>query len=282
MTWNPTEASILGGTATISTFENGKVRKHLLARVLGLTAVRVGMYLVIGLFFLLPAWQFMPYWNKIPALRFLIGAFLCISILYISLAVFFAVYAKIATRLEAIEMTNSYIKIQSHEAVKMAAWSEIKEVKVSFTSWYSVYYLGGIPGEKTPVVWIKTASWTHIIEWWRYPVEERKQAFDYILRRVVPYNVPIADDFNWIPAEYASYPHITKGATSEYETLKKVGLYMMGIGTLLSILLFAVGQGMAGAFAFAVAFIGFFCWVAGAAGVDEQKKKKEKAKLQQP
>ena len=281
MTWNPTEASILGGTATISTFENGKVRKHLLLRVMSLTVYRVGLYMVLGILFLVFVWQFIPFWNKIPALRFLIIMFSVMAGLYISLAVFFGVYAKIATRLEAIEMTDTYIKVQSHEIVKMAQWSEVREVKVSFTSWMSVYYLGGIPGEKTPVVWIKTNNWTHIIEWWRYPVEERKMAFQYIFRRVAPYNIPIVDDFGWVPLEASAYPNLKKGATKEYETLKKIGLGMMGIGGLLCVILIAAKvDSMYSAFGFALAFIGFFMWVAGAAGVDEQKKKMEKARQQ--
>ena len=289
MTWAPAEANLLGGTAIISTFENGKVRKHLLWRVLGLTAVRVGMYGVIAAIFLSMVVGLWPHIAKMPELTGVVYLMAFVGCLYLGFAVFFAIYAKIAMKLEAVELTDSNLKIQSGEKVVMAQWSEIKEVKVSFTSWWSVYYLGGIPGEKTPVIFIRTASWTHILEWWRYPAEERKQAFLYILRRVVPYSIPIVDDFNWVPAEYASYPRIIKGAQNEYEKVKKVGLYMIGIGTLLCLILmgigYATGSGTAftaSAFAFAVCFIGIFVWVAGAAGMDEEKKKTERAKLQQP
>jgi|GEM_PF-2669611 len=287
MTWNPTEASILGGTATISTFENGKVRQHLWLRVGSMTAVRVGAYLVIGFFFLITAWQFLPLLKKLPEILWIVGLFFMMAGIYIFLAVFFAAYAKLALRLEAIEMTDSYIRIQKFDSVLQAAWSEVREVRVSFTSWKSVYYLGGIPGEKTPVIYIRTDRWTHIIEWWRYPAEERKMAFQYIFRRVIPYNIPIVDDFGWVPAEYATYPHVIKGAKNEYEIMKKVGLYMMGIGALLCAILMGIGYATnygnaftASAFAFAVAFIGGFIWVGGAAGVDEEKKKAERAKLQ--
>jgi hypothetical protein len=280
MTWAPTEASILGQTATISTFEKGRPRNHLLARVLGLTAVRVVSYGLIGAFLLSMGYSLLGILTKLPDLAFMIYILMIVGGLYLSLAIFFGVYAKIAMKLEAIQMTDTGIKIQSGELVKTAAWQEIQEIKVSFTSWLSVYYLGGIPGEKTPVIYIKTANWIHCIEWWRYPEVERKQAFLYILRRVVPHNVRILDDFGWVPIEYANYPNKGTAVGKEYSGLKKVGYVLMGIGGLIMLIGTIMWRGDVIAFGIAPGFMGLMIWVAGLAGEDELKKKKEKEKLQ--
>lgn len=269
-----------GGKVLLTTHMGGKAKKHIVRWVWMYIVARVGFAFSVGCYVILRGLQSI---QRIDDPTFRIPIYFVIG-MGLGLLVFALVIANCgmwAFWPETVELSDTGIRIWTGDSLKEARWSDLREVKVSFTSWFSAFRVGGIPGERTAVVYLRTGSWKHALEWWRYPEAERKMAFHHIVDHVARSNVAIVDDFHWLPSQYSSYQNVSSSVKKEYSTLLWVGLGMFGIGMVLLLIVFAIGLGGQNVLSIVIGTfvtVGLFCLVAGVAGVDDEKRKgREKA-----
>jgi hypothetical protein len=256
----------LGGTAVLSTHRDGKPTRRLVFNILAQGLATASPFFAAAAFLALVLNL------RSTVLNGAMGPLMLLPLgLLAAGAIAFIAPAFWGLRPETVEMSPDILKIRTGDNFREIPWTAVRELRATtIVSYVSLRLVISRPG-----IIVATDTDKYIMKWWRFPVEDQKQFFNYAASRVLLADVPVIDDLHWLSVDKAAHPSVSSRWVREYNLAIRAGVALMLVG-LVPFIGFFVGVPLAGAVGIAMMFIGLFSAVLGWAALSEERKKRER------